>query len=179
VVAVGIDWMWQLTVVSVVAMVVLGLLVGGGTARPHEVVPMRGARWALRIGVVVLGSAVIVALAIPVLAELRIERSQAAVGRGDAETAAAQASSARKIEPWASTPYLQLALVEEQVGDLKSALRWIHGAVKRDPTDWRLWLAQARIETKSGLIPQARRSLDKAISLNPRSPLLAGLRSQP
>jgi O-antigen ligase len=175
-VAAGIDWMWQLTAVSVVAMIVLGLLAGGATTRPREAVAMRGARWPLRLSLVVVGSTVIVLLAIPLLAELKIERSQQAVGRGDAETAAAQALSARKIEPWAATPYLQLALVTEQVGDLAAARRWIRGAISRDPTDWHLWLAQARIETKSGLIRRARASLNKAISLNPRSPLFTDLR---
>ena len=38
--------------------------------------------------------------------------------------------------------------------------------------DWRLWLVQARIQTKRGEIAAARRSLDRARELNPRSPLL-------
>jgi Flp pilus assembly protein TadD len=48
-------------------------------------------------------------------------------------------------------------------------------AISRDRTDWRLWLASARIETRLGRVRAAERSLRRAVELNPRSPLLSGI----
>ena len=76
---------------------------------------------------------------------------------------------------WAASPYLQLALVREAIGDLPGALVAIRQATDRDPLDWRLWLARARIETNSGDIAAARESLARAQALNPRSPLFANV----
>jgi Tfp pilus assembly protein PilF len=113
--------------------------------------------------------------AIPWLAELKIGASQAAVRRGDGAAAAAAALAARNLEPWASSPYLQLALVSEQAGSLRAARTWMDRALARDPGDWRLWLVAARIDTKLGRSEHARRELARAIQLNPRSPLFENL----
>jgi Flp pilus assembly protein TadD len=108
---------------------------------------------------------------IALLAETRLDASQAAVRRGDTAAALASARSARDVEPWAASPYLQLALVEEEAGHLVRAENRILQAIHRDETDWRLWLTAARIQTKQGEIVRARRSLDRARRLNPRSPI--------
>ena len=63
------------------------------------------------------------------------------------------------MQPWASSPYLQLALLEEQAGDLGRANRHIKDALERDSSDWSTWLVAARIQTKAGFIRQGRRSL--------------------
>jgi Tfp pilus assembly protein PilF len=77
------------------------------------------------------------------------------------------------VQPWAASPHLQLALVREQTGDLLAARDEIASAIDDDRSDWRLWLVQARLETKSGAIDRARSSLRHAMRLNPRSPLFA------
>src|SRR4029453_15208903 len=90
--------------------------------------------------------------------------------RGDLGDALAAAKSARDIQPWAATPYLQLALVAEQAGALTSARAGIDMAIARDRTSWRLWLASARIETRLGRVEEAERSLRRAVRLQPRPP---------
>ena len=45
-------------------------------------------------------------------------RARRAAARGDAAAAIEAADDARAVQPWASTPYLQLALLEEQQGNL-------------------------------------------------------------
>jgi Tfp pilus assembly protein PilF len=117
--------------------------------------------------VVVLG--VLLAEALPALVDMRIQSSQAAVSRGDDSTAYKDALAARAIQPWAASPYVQLALVDEQRGQLKAARAWIEGALVRDSSSWTSWLVAARIDTKLGDISQARRSLNRARHLNPRS----------
>jgi Flp pilus assembly protein TadD len=86
------------------------------------------------------------------------------------EAAVDAAHAARAIAPWAPTPYLQLALIREQSGDLEVARTRIREALDRDETDWRLWLVSARIETKLGSVATATRHLARARALNPRSP---------
>ena len=59
--------------------------------------------------------------AIPYLSELRIRASQEAAARGDGVAALEAAQSARAIQPWAASPWLQVALVREELGDLQAA----------------------------------------------------------
>jgi O-Antigen ligase/Tetratricopeptide repeat len=164
----AVDWMWEFTVVSVVAFAALGWAVGGNGSGPSGI-----PRLALRTGLPLLAVLAIVALAIPLLATLEIRDSQAAVRDNDLGEAIEQARAARDIQPWAASPHLQLALVLEQAGEIEEASRAIREAVKRDPGDWRLWLVRARLETKLGSIQTARRSLRRAMELNPRSPIFA------
>ena len=89
------------------------------------------------------------------------------------------AESARDIQPWAATPYLQLALVSEQIGALPLARMWIRRAIARDREDWRSWLVAARLETKLGRVAEAERSLDRAVRAQSRSPLFKGLSAIP
>jgi hypothetical protein len=180
--AAGIDWIWQLTAVSLVGIVALGLLVGPATlatapidTRGIRAARFRAPRYAPVVAVLIVGWLVICTQAIPWLTDIQLGSSAAAVRRSNIDAALKDALSARKLEPWASSPYLQLALVEEQAGDLASAQAWIEKAIHRDPLNWRLWLVATRIETKSGDIASARRSLERAASLNPRSPLFAGI----
>ena len=177
----GIDWIWQLTALSAIGLVSLGLLIGPAGSSV-DLRPIRGEatgpgarlpRFALGATVLALGWVVMCAQAIPWLTELQIKASAAAVARNDGVAAVRHALDAKDIQPWAASPYLQLALVQEQRPDLKAARMWIGEAIQRDPVDWRLWLVSARIETKANNIASARRSLRRAKALNPRSPLFA------
>jgi hypothetical protein len=171
----GLDWMWELTVVAVVGFACLALLTGpaaqaessAGGRTPH-------AGFGARAAGLVAAWLLLCAQAIPLLAALKIEDSEAAAARGDSEAALSDALASKSLEPWASSPYLQLALVAEESGDLGAARRWIGEAIERDRTDWRLWLVSARVATKAGSIESARRDLAEARRLNPRSPLFAG-----
>jgi hypothetical protein len=173
----GIDWMWELTAVSAVAVLGLGLLTGPATEPVVAVLqgaePRRG-RPALRIAVAAIAFGVIVAEAIPLLANMEVRKSQDSVNAGNVEQALDEAESAASIQPWAATPYLQLALVRELGGQIDEAKDSIEHALENDQSDWRLWLVAARIQTKAGDVAAARQSLAKARELNPQSQLFAG-----
>ena len=126
---------------------------------------------ALRIASVVVILGVVVAQALPALVEMRIQSSEAAAGRGDNSAAYEDALAAHAIQPWAASPYVQLALVDEQRGRLRPARAWIEQALAQDPSSWTSWLIASRIQTKLGAIPEARASLHRARELNPRSPV--------
>jgi hypothetical protein len=172
----GIDWMWELTIVSLVGMVCLGLLVGPATERLQVASGGCPRRFALGAAIVAAGWLVLCAEALPLLADEQLRASERASLRGDETAAISHARTARKLVPWASSPYLQLALVAEQAGDLAAARHWIEGATRRDPDNWRPWFVTARIDTELGDIKTARVNLHRAAALNPRSPLFAGVR---
>jgi tetratricopeptide (TPR) repeat protein len=173
--ACAIDWMWELTVVSIVGFTCLGLLAGLGTGRSAAApVERRRPRLAVALPVAIVALAVIAGQAIALYAQTRLNASQSAVDRGDTQAALRAARAAHDAEPWAATPYLQLALIEERASALRNAELRVDQAIERDREDWRLWLTRARIQTKRGHIRAARRSLARAHELNPRSPIFAG-----
>jgi hypothetical protein len=170
----GIDWMWELTIVSLVGVICLALLVGPATdtgARAGVRAPRL--RLPSRAAVIAVCAIAICLQGILLLSHTRLEQSQTAAANGDPAEAMSAANDARSLQPWASSPYLQLALLEEQSNDLSAARVRIGEALDRNRSDWRLWLVSARIETEAGNIPKARLDLRRAKTLNPRSPLFA------
>jgi hypothetical protein len=179
-VAAAIDWVWQITAIAAVAIIAMALVAAGDSTRPRPVTvaDQRGERtMRFAVGAAALACAwvVVCAQAIPWLASIKLNDSEAAVRGGEGDAAFDAASDARRIQPWAASPYLQLALVEEASGHINAAREWMKDATERDPENWRLWLVTARVETKAGNVAAAARALERAASLNPRSPLFAGL----
>jgi hypothetical protein len=179
-VAAAIDWIWQLTVIPVVAVAALALLTGPATAKATAAAsPRRRAGMiAARAGVVAAALCLVAAQAIPFLAQDDIRRSQQRFAAGDLAGARDAALSARSVQPWAASPHLQLALVEERGGNLLAAQSAMAKAIERDGLDWRLWLTSARIDSEVGNAKAAHMKLERAVELNPRSPLLASIREE-
>lgn len=189
--AAGIDWMWQLTVVSIVGVATLALLTGPATqvaaAEPAAGEPpadapaetpapapaARRRRRGLRIAVAVAALALIVAEGIPYLAQTKIRDSQHAAFTGNTQAALNDARRAQSLEPWASSPYLQSALVREGAGDLRGARAAIAHAIRNSPTDYSLWLVASRIASESGNPALAGAERARARELNPKSELFA------
>jgi tetratricopeptide (TPR) repeat protein len=169
-VAAGIDWVWELPVVTLVALACLAV------ALTPTRIASRGPGALVRAGFAGIAIVMIVGQAIPYLSQVRIRESQSAAASRQFSAALDSARAARNIQPWGPDPWLQLALVHEERGELELARTAIDRATREDRDDWRLWLVAARVETKLGDIADARRSLERAIQLNPRSPLLQNLR---
>jgi O-antigen ligase len=166
--AAGLDWVWDLPAVAVVAAAVSGLATSLGAEPAGAVVAP-----VFRAATAALCLAALAVAAVPLLAELELESSRSAARSGDLAAALDDARRARDIQPWAAGPHLQLALVHEAAGQLVAAHQSVTRALGREPDDWRLWLVAARLETKQGALGDARRSLCRAEELNPRSPLLS------
>jgi hypothetical protein len=168
--AAAIDWMWEMTVVSAVAVICLGLVTGPATARRSPgAVSAPGSR-SFSVGVAVIAAAwlVICAQASPLLSEMRIADSQTAAARGDSAAALNAARGARTLQPWAGGPYRQLALVEEERARFAAAMGYIREAIAREPGNFELWSDASRIERSSGNSAAARQSFERARNLNPR-----------
>ncbi len=182
-VAAGIDWMWELTVVAAVGIALLALLSSSavtapspprlvdGTSASRQARPRRfGLGVAALVGVWLL----ICAQGIPLLSQLRLKDSQAYSRSGNTAEALRAAMDARNLQPWAASPYLQLALLTRDEGLPGQAHKWIEDAISRDPTNWQLWLAASGIDARLGNVRGAEKSLNRAKSLNPRSQLFTG-----
>src|SRR5206468_819055 len=101
------------------------------------------------------------------LTEVRLGDSREAASAGHLASAAQDARDASSLQPWASAPRLQLALVDELDGDFRAANRDLGDAIERAPDDWELWFVRARLDVKSGNVTGARHALARARELNP------------
>ena len=168
--AAAVDWVWQLAVVPVAFLCVVGAIVGSARS-PDAVADAPPARLRVAIGALGLVGAVLIAL--PLAADLLVQESQRAVVAGELPDALGDAQRAEDVAPWAASPRLQEALVLEQGGDLAEAADAAREATAREDTNWRPWLALSRIQYELGNGSEGASAYRRARDLNPRSPLLA------
>lgn len=176
----GLDWVWQLPGVTVVAIACLALAAGPAAMRPRlakvgsEPAPARATgrgRFGLGIATLLVAWFVLAAQASLLLAADQLQRSQRLAAQQNFAGALTAAAEARQIAPWSSQPLLQLALVHEAAGNLSLAHDAIVRAIAHDPQNWRLWLIRVRVEVEQGEVAQARQSLARMRRLDPLAPL--------
>jgi tetratricopeptide (TPR) repeat protein len=141
----GYDWMWESTAVT-------ALMLGGlaATLGSRSLPQLRGLPiWGRIAGVLTCLFAAAVLL--PALAATsQVRGSEQALSQGDLDLALSRANDAVGDEPWASSPYLQRALVHELSGQLRAAAQDARRAAEREPFNYRPWLILARIEAEGG-----------------------------
>ncbi len=128
----------------------------------------RGGGWVARSGLVATALLAVLVLLPGLVGTSEVRRSQADVAAGDLAAARAHADEAIGIQPWASSPFLQRGLVDEQDGQWASARRALQLAIARDRYDWRLPLVLARIEAKAGEPEAAIKAYREAKRLRPK-----------
>jgi tetratricopeptide (TPR) repeat protein len=171
----GVDWMWESTAVSVLALLAITTAAavpvgdaerGSGLRVLPRPLPVP---WRVAATVAALLACLIELPALVSTSEVR--RSQSSVRAGALDRALRQANDAIAAEPWAATPYVQRALVEEREGKLQAARVDLQRAVAREPTNWRHPLTLARIEAELGDARAALRFYERARRLHPLSPV--------
>jgi O-antigen ligase len=175
----ALDWIWELTAVAVLSIAFVALLTGpatlpaagAGDAAPRRLPPRL--RIAARAGAAVAALLIVLFAGASLLGQRALDASQNAAARGDTKGALDSALRAKRLQPWASAPLLQLALVDEQAGSLPAARAWVDRAIGKRPDDWRLWVVAARLDTKLARPKAAQRDFARARRLNPRSPLFS------
>jgi hypothetical protein len=159
----GVDWIWESTAVTVLALAV-GTL--AATAGARSAPPVTIAR-RLPLAVVML---LALAVQVPVLtAAVQLRVSQRAVRAGDMDRALSAANTAVQSAPWEASGYLQRALVLEELGVRRPAIADARRAVDREPTNWQHWLILARLEAEVGRVSAAVAHVRRAADLNPRA----------
>jgi hypothetical protein len=173
----AIDWFWEIAGVGAIFFLAAGALVAARCAQVAQArVHGNGQGERRRFGLTVagLGLAWVVALALigPLLVDREIDSSDAAAADGNIPSAVDHADTARSIEPWAATPYLQLGLLAESQGELPLAAERMSQAIDREEGNWQLYYLRARIEHKAGEDGPARADLEEAHRLNPEEKCL-------
>jgi tetratricopeptide (TPR) repeat protein len=173
----AIDWFWEIAAVGAVFFLASGALVA---ARCAQLVRVRaeanGHAERRRYGLAVAGLAVawITALALigPLLVDREIDASKSAAADGNLVSAVSHADTAKSIEPWAASPYVQLGLLAEFQGEYATGAGRLSQAINREEGNWLLYYLRGRIEHEGGEIGAARADLHEARRLNPQEECL-------
>jgi hypothetical protein len=171
-VAVGMafDWFWEIAALGAVFFLAAGALLAARCVQLSRAAG-NGRAGSRGFGLAVGGLAVawITALALigPLLVERELNSSQAAAAEGNIGVAVEKADTARSIEPWAASPYVQLALLAELQGDYATGAERMTEAIDREEGNWLLYYLRGRIEHRGGDTAAAEADLDRARQLNP------------
>jgi tetratricopeptide (TPR) repeat protein len=173
----AIDWFWEISAVGAIFFCASGALVA---ARCNQLAQARvaqngtgeGRRFGLAIGGLAVAWIAALALVGPLLVDREIDSSNAAIADGNVASAVDHADTARSLEPWAATPYVQLGLLAESQGDYATAADRLGEAIDREEGNWQLYYLRARIEHRAGDGDAAAADLAEAKRLNPREECL-------
>jgi hypothetical protein len=168
-VAASSDWIWQVPALPAALLVLAAAVLAPAARRAGE--PSRGRPWSIRLGLVAVAIASLIAIAVPLATVSRVRESQAAVESGDPARALADARAAVRVEPGAASAEVQLALVLELQHNIPGALAAAHHATNDEPGNWSNWLIVSRLEAEAGHPAASLAAYERSRALNPRSPL--------
>jgi O-antigen ligase len=175
----AIDWFWQIAMIGAIFFLAAGVLVAGRCAQlAREQATGNGHKAPRGFGFAVAGLAVawisMVALVGPLLVDREIDASNTAVVDGNLASAVSHAETARKVEPWATTPLKQLGLLAEREGNYPAAIDRFDQAIEREESNWLLYYLRARVEHEAGDEAAAHKDFIEARRLNPEEKCLEG-----
>lgn len=164
----GADWFWEIAALGAVFFLAAGVLVSARCAQLARA-PRRGGEgtFGLVIGGLAIAWVAAIALVGPLLVDREIKASQSAAAAGDLTSAFNHAKTARSIEPFAASPYIQLGLLEELRDDYPAAITRLTEAIEREDRNWQLYYLRSRVEHEAGDVVRARADLERAQQLNP------------
>jgi tetratricopeptide (TPR) repeat protein len=103
-----------------------------------------------------------------VLTQIELDRSRSAAADGRIAEAIHRAEQAHTVTPWSSEPFIQLALLEQDSGNLDQALRRLKQAENRDSDDWRLPLIEASLQSQRGDGKALGAAVERSAALSPK-----------
>jgi O-antigen ligase len=179
-VSAAFDWFWEIPALGAFFFLSAGIVVAARcsqiAADPRRE-PNRKSedrRFGFTVALVVGAWISAVALVGPLLVQREIESSQAAAAKEDFGAAFSHADTARSIEPWAASPYVQLGLLAELQGDYPRAIAAFSDAIEREDRNWQWFYLRSRAEHEAGEDRPAIADLARARALNPRQGCLRG-----
>ncbi|HEY1854825.1 MAG TPA: O-antigen ligase family protein, partial [Solirubrobacterales bacterium] len=169
----GLDWLWEIAALGFVFFCASGALAAARCAQlwRSRAAANGNASMTRRYGLAVAGVALawITALALigPLLVDRELNASKSAAAAGQLESAVDHADTARSIEPWAASPYVQLGLLAQANGEYELANERLGQAIDREDQNWVLYYLRGRVEHEAGNEAAAASDLRKARELNP------------
>jgi len=167
--AAAYDWIWQLAGIAVVGVGLAGAALG---AHPSTRIRAWRREGLFRPALAVVAVAAIVPQVVVLSAGIHLHNSRSAVRAGNAARATSEALAAKAIEPWAESPYLQLALIAKAEGRYQAAENWLQKAIRRSPNDWEPWYTAAAVDALLGRVAAFHHDLAQVRVLYPSNPLL-------
>jgi hypothetical protein len=167
----GVDWDWQMPVVTIPFFAAAGLALGprrgaGRTGDRFGWTPRQDAR-------LMLGLACLATLALPVLligSQRRLGEAEHALYASNCDTATRAAASSVGWLAVRSQPYEVLGFCDLRRGLPHLGMQAMEQAVAHDQRSWETWYALAVARASAGLDP--RPDLTRAARLNPLDPLV-------
>jgi O-antigen ligase len=163
----GIDWDWELPVLTV------WLFAFGGcalAASPARLGRLPAPSPLMRLIVVSACLLMAVTPATIAVSQSRLDESVAALLEGDCETAERLASAANSALAPRAEPYEILAYCHSRAGRHRQAVASMKQAIERDPGHWELLYGLALVRAVGGKDPTS--AARRALRLNPREPLV-------
>jgi len=179
-VSAAFDWFWEIPALGAFFFLSAGIVVAArcgqiaADPRREQTAATENRRFGLTVATMVIAWVSAVALVGPLLVEREIESSQAAVTREDLGAAFDHAETARSIEPWAASPYVQLGLLAERQGEYPRAGAYFGNAIDREDRNWQWYYLRSRVEHEGGEDAAAIEDLKRARELNPNEKCLQG-----
>jgi O-antigen ligase len=175
----GLDWFWEIAGLGAIFFLASAVLVAArcaqlATAPDLNLVEGEERRFGLAVAGLAVAWIAAIALIGPLLVDREIDASQNAAAAGDLATAVNHAKTARSIEPFAATPYVQLGLLAEAQGDYPTAAEHLTQAIDREDRNWQLYYLRSRVEEEAGDQAAAEADLEHARQLNPLEKCLRG-----
>jgi O-antigen ligase len=173
------DWFWEIAALGAFFFLAGGVVVAGRCAQlaadpRHDGSRQDGRRFGLTVTAVVLAWASAVGLVGPLLVEHELDSSRAAAAKEDFGAAVDNAETARSIEPWAASPYVQLGLLAERQENYPVAITHFGHAIEREDRNWQWYYLRSRVEHEAGESKAALADLERARELNPVAECLRG-----
>ncbi len=172
------DWFWEIADLGAVFFLAAGVLVAvrcaqlTGASRVER--KAGGRNYGLAVAGLALAWIAAIALIGPLLVERELAASRSAAAGGNVASAVDHANTARSIEPWAASPYVQLGLLAELQGEYATAEERFSQAIDREDRNWQLYYLRSGAERKAGDAAGAKADLARARQLNPLNPCLRG-----
>jgi O-antigen ligase len=171
------DWFWEIAGLGAIFFLAAGVMVAVRCAQlapNNEALTDRakGRRYGLAVAGLAVAWVAAIALVGPLLVDREIKSSQNAAAEGNFAKAVDHASTARSIEPWAASPYVQLGQLAEIQGDYPTAITDFTHAINREEDNWQWYYLRSKAEYGSGSEAAALRDLERARKLNPEAKCL-------
>ncbi len=164
------DWFWEIAALGAVFFLAAGVLVAIRCAQLSAGAKRRKRderRYGLAVSGLILAWIAAIGLVGPLLVQHELKSSQHAAADGDLAGAVSHAGTARSIEPWAASPYVQLGLLAQLQGEFPVASERLSQAIEREDRNWQLYYLRSKVEHEAGEPVQARADLARAHELNP------------